>query len=215
MNIVATGIPLEFFLFALVLTGVAVFHRRTFEVAVVGAVVITATRWLTAPFNPLHHLQGEWPLLLNLFGLLMGFALLAHHFAESHVPSALPRWLPAGWLGGLVLLGMVFVLSSFLDNIAAALIGGTLTMIVFRGHVHVGYLAAIVAASNAGGAGSVLGDTTTTMMWIDGVSPRDVLHAYVGAGVAVLACGLVAAHQQQRYHPMSHSEGGQPLDWGR
>ena len=42
---------------------------------------------------------------------------------------------------------------------------------VFRGKVHIGYLAAIVAASNAGGAGSVVGDTTTTMMWIDGVSP--------------------------------------------
>ena len=42
---------------------------------------------------------------------------------------------------------------------------------VFRGKVHIGYLAAIVAASNAGGSGSVVGDTTTTMMWIDGVSP--------------------------------------------
>ena len=46
---------------------------------------------------------------------------------------------------------------------------------VFRGKVHIGYLAAIVAASNAGGSGSVVGDTTTTMMWIDGVNPLDVL----------------------------------------
>ena len=46
---------------------------------------------------------------------------------------------------------------------------------VFRGKVHIGYLAAIVAASNAGGSGSVVGDTTTTMMWIDGVSPLAVL----------------------------------------
>ena len=63
------------------------------------------------------------------------------------------------------------MLSSFLDNIAAALIGGTMARHVFRGKVHIGYLAAIVAASNAGGSGSVVGDTTTTMMWIDGVSP--------------------------------------------
>ena len=48
---------------------------------------------------------------------------------------------------------------------------------VFRGKVHIGYLAAIVAASNAGGSGSVVGDTTTTMMWIDGVSPLSVLEA--------------------------------------
>ena len=66
---------------------------------------------------------------------------------------------------------IVFVLSSFLDNIAAALIGGVMAREVFRGKVHIGYLAAIVAASNAGGAGSVVGDTTTTMMWIAGVSP--------------------------------------------
>jgi Na+/H+ antiporter NhaD/arsenite permease-like protein len=63
-----------------------------------------------------------------------------------------------------VLLVMIFVLSSFLDNIAAALIGGTIARAVFRNKVHIGYLAAIVAASNAGGLGSVVGDTTTTMM---------------------------------------------------
>ena len=47
----------------------------------------------------------------------------------------------------------------------------------------IGYLAAIVAASNAGGSGSVIGDTTTTMLWIAGVSPLQVLHAYVAARV--------------------------------
>ena len=75
---------------------------------------------------------------------------------------------------------------------------------MFRGKVHIGYLAAIVAASNAGGSGSVVGDTTTTMMWIDGVSPLQVLEAYVAAGVALLhlrhsggaaAAALFADHQ--------------------
>ena len=87
------------------------------------------------------------------------------------MPHVLPRFLPDDWKGGFVLLVMVFVLSSFLDNIAAALIGGTVAASVFKRRVHIGYLAAIVAASNAGGSGSVVGDTTTTMMWIDGVSP--------------------------------------------
>ena len=205
----------EFILFGLVLTGVAAFHRRTFEVAVAGAIIITCYRMFATPFSLMHHLQGEFLLLLNLFGLLMGFALLARHFAESHIPAALPRWLPSGWLGGLTLLAIVFVLSAFLDNIAAAMIGGTIAMIVFRGQVHVGYLAAIVAASNAGGAGSVLGDTTTTMMWIDGVSPLDVLHAYVGAGTRLLFCGLVAARQQQRQHPIVRSEDVKRIDGGR
>ncbi len=210
-----SGIPIEFYLFALVLMGVAVFHRWTFEVAVAGAVVITVYRWVASPFSPLQHWHGEWPLLLNLFGLLMGFALLARHFAESHVPAVLPRWLPAGWMGGLALLGCVFVLSSFLDNIAAAMIGGTIAMVVFRGHLHVGFLAAIVAASNAGGAGSVMGDTTTTMIWIDGVSPFHVLHAYVGAGTATLVCGVIAARQQHRHHPIFFSEERRRIDGGR
>jgi hypothetical protein len=95
---------------------------------------------------------------------------------------------------------IVFVLSSFLDNIAAALIGGTVAATVFHHKVHIGYIAALVAASNAGGSGSVVGDTTTTMMWIDGVSPLDVLHAYVAAGVALVVCGIPAALQQQRTH---------------
>ena len=90
----------------------------------------------------------------------------------------------------------------FLDNIAAALIGGTMAHTVFRGKVHIGYLAAIVAASNAGGSGSVVGDTTTTMMWIDGVSPLAVLDAYVAAAVALVVCGIPAALQQQRYSPI-------------
>ena len=97
---------------------------------------------------------------------------------------------------------IVFVLSSFLDNIAAALIGGVMAREVFRGKVHIGYLAAIVAASNAGGAGSVVGDTTTTMMWIAGVSPLAVVEAYVAVSVAIFIFGIPAAIQQQRYSPI-------------
>jgi Na+/H+ antiporter NhaD/arsenite permease-like protein len=141
-------------------------------------------------------------MLSNLFCLLTGFALLSRHFEKSRVPVMLPRILPHDWKGAFVMLVMVFVLSSFLDNIAAALIGGAMAHQLFNGRVHVGYLAAIVAASNAGGSGSVVGDTTTTMMWIDGVDPLDVLHAYAAAGVAVVVCGIPAALQQQKYSPI-------------
>src|SRR3989304_2219196 len=130
----------------------------------------------------------------NLFAVaLLCVALLSKHFEDSKVPAVLPKYLPSDWKGAFVLLVMVFVLSSFLDNIAAALIGGAMAHTVFRGKVHIGYLAAIVAASNAGGSGSVVGDTTTTMMWIDGVSPLTVASAYVAAGVAVVIFGIPAA----------------------
>jgi Na+/H+ antiporter NhaD/arsenite permease-like protein len=202
-------VPIDFVLFGLVLAGVAIFHHHTLRVAVIGLAVITAFKVLFSPFatgpGPEGlgaHLLHEWVLIVNLLLLLMGFALLSRHFEDSRVPAWLPRLLPDDWKGGFALLVIIFVLSSFLDNIAAALIGGTIASVVFRGKVHIGYLAAIVAASNAGGSGSVVGDTTTTMMWIDGVSPLAVLEAYVAAGVALVIFGIPAARQQHRYSPI-------------
>jgi len=194
-------IPIEFILFALTLLGVAVFHHHTLKVALVGLASITVYK-LFAGFDLLHHLANEWVILVNLFALLVGFALLSRHFEESRIPRILPRFLPDDWKGGLVLLAMVFVLSAFLDNIAAAIIGGTIASTVYRRKVHIGFLAAIVAASNAGGSGSVVGDTTTTMMWLDGVSPLDVLHAYVAAVAAFFVFAIPAARQQQRHSPI-------------
>ncbi|MFM9883442.1 MAG: citrate transporter [Burkholderiales bacterium] len=217
------GLPLEFFLFALTLLGVALFHNRTFEVALTGLAVIALYKIIGPGFKAgdgvggfVSHMGHEWVILTNLLCLLLGFALLSKHFEESQVPKVLPKYLPDDWKGAFVLLLMVFVMSSFLDNIAAALIGGAMAHTVFRGKVHIGYLAAIVAASNAGGAGSVVGDTTTTMMWIDGVSPLAVLDAYVAAGVAVVVCGIPAALQQHKYSPIMRDEpGGTHIDVAR
>ena len=87
----------------------------------------------------------EWVIIANLACLLLGFAILSRHFEKSHVPLALPKLLPDDWKGCFALLAIVFVLSSFLDNIAAALIGGAMAHTLFK-KVHLGYLAAIVAA---------------------------------------------------------------------
>ena len=203
------GIPLDFVLFALTLLGVALFHHYTLQVALTGLAVISLYKIGFTGFHEgtgvtgwLLHLQHEWVTLTNLLGLLLGFAMLARHFEDSRLPEILPRYLPEGWKGGFVLLVMVFAMSAFLDNIAAALIGGTVAAGVFRRRVHIGYLVAIVAASNAGGAGSVVGDTTTTMMWIDGVAPLDVISAYAAAVPALILFGLVAARQQHQYAPI-------------
>jgi Na+/H+ antiporter NhaD/arsenite permease-like protein len=217
------GAPVEFFLFAAVLTGVALFHRHTLRVALAGVVVITMYKLSVTGFKEGPGLYGlssrirsEWVVLSNLFLLLLSFALLARHFEKTRIPVILPRVLPHDWKGGFLLLMMVFVLSSFLDNIAAALIGGAMAHPLFRGKVHVGYLAAIVAASNAGGSGSVVGDTTTTMMWIDGVSPLNVFEAYAGAVAAVVVTGIPAALQQQRFSPiLRHAHERVHLDWAR
>jgi Na+/H+ antiporter NhaD/arsenite permease-like protein len=219
----AGGIPIEFVFFALTLLGVAIFHHHTLQVALIGLAVIILYKLGFTGFKAgagigglATHMAHEWVILTNLLCLLVGFALLSNHFEKSHVPQVLPRFLPDGWKGCFALLAVIFVLSGFLDNIAAALIGGTIAASVFRGKVHIGYLAAIVAASNAGGAGSVVGDTTTTMMWLDGVSPLKVLDAYVAATVALVVCGIPAAIQQQRYAPIMKHEGPHaPIDWAR
>src|SRR5256712_8927755 len=219
----ALGVPFEFVLFGLTLTGVALFHHHTLQVALIGlgAIVLYKLAFTGFKAGPgmdgfALHMLHEWVILANLFGLLLGFALLSKHFEESQVPAVLPRYLPDDWKGGFVLLWMIFVLSSSLDSIAAALIGGTIARTVFRGKIHIGYLAAIVAASNAGGSGSVVGDTTTTMMWIDGVHPLQVLEAYVAAGTAMLIFGIPASIQQQRYSPIVRDPPkGVVIDWAR
>jgi Na+/H+ antiporter NhaD/arsenite permease-like protein len=203
------GIPVDFILFALTLLGVALFHHQTLYVAVTGLVVITLYKLAFGDFSGVPGTDGltgllahEWVTLANLLGLLLGFALLSEHFERSGLPTLLPHYLPDDWKGGLCLLLLVFVLSSFLDNIAAAMIGGTMAAVLYKRHVHIGFLAAIVAASNAGGSGSVVGDTTTTMMWISGVRPGQVFEAYVAALVAVLICGTIAARQQHAFQPI-------------
>ena len=223
MNVTSLPVPVEFLLFGLTLVGIALFNRSTLQVALAGLAAVVAYKLLWTGFREgpgllglAHHLGAEWVPLTNLLGLLTGFALLANHFYESRMPAVLPRFLPGGWKGGFVLLVMVCVISAFLDNIAAAIVGGTMARPLFRDRLHTGYIAAIVAASNAGGAGSVVGDTTTTMMWIAGVSPLGVLHAYIGSIVAVLFCGVVAAIQQQRYAGIVRDPPpGLEIDWWR
>ena len=215
-------VRIEFIIFGLILLGVALFHKQTFWVAIIGLTVLLTFKLIFDPgFHLFEHMfgttpmveqfmdkglrEGEWGIILNLLGLLLGFAILSKIFEESGVPDVLPKFLPDDWKGPFILLIFVFILSSFLDNIAAALIGGTIALVVFKKKVHIGYIAAIVAASNAGGSGSVVGDTTTTMMWIDGVSAFNVLHAYVAAFAALLFFAYFASHQQDKYQKIQSS----------
>ena len=145
-------VRVEFIVFGLILLGVAVLHKQTFQVATIGLLVLLAIKLLFDPgFHLYHHLfgsnsfltqltdkslrQGEWGIILNLAGLLLGFAILSKIFEESGVPAILPKYLPDDWKGPFLLLVFVFVLSSFLDNIAAALIGGAIAVVVFKNRV--------------------------------------------------------------------------------
>jgi Na+/H+ antiporter NhaD/arsenite permease-like protein len=222
-GLVIFGVPFEFVLFAATLVGVALLHHSTLQVALTGVAAVILYKLIFTGFDEgagipgfIGHLGHEWVILANLALLLTGFALLSRHFEQSKFPDTAPNILPSGWIGGLTLLALTAFISSFLDNIAAALIGATMARHVYKGRVHIGYLAAIVAASNAGGAGSVVGDTTTTMMWIAGKSPLSVLHAYVGAFAAFAIFGVAGARLQERYQPLVAVPGVQiTVDWMR
>jgi Na+/H+ antiporter NhaD/arsenite permease-like protein len=215
--------PFEFALFGATLLGVALFHQRTLTVALAGLAAILIYKLTVASFADgpgvaglSAHVEHHWVELANLGLLLLGFAVLSRHFEQSNLPERAPDLLPNDWTGGLVLLALVFVMSAFLDNIAGALIGATIAAHVYRKRVHIGYLAAIVAASNAGGAGSVVGDTTTTMMWIAGKSPADVILAFVGSFVAFAVFAIPASRAQQRFAPiLKHETGSVIIDWAR
>jgi Na+/H+ antiporter NhaD/arsenite permease-like protein len=213
---------MEYVIFGATLLGVALFHHRALHVALAGLAAVVVLQLASgssvglAAHEILDHLADEWVILTNLLLLLLGFAVLSNQFEQSGLPETIPSWLPIGWVGGVVLLGLVFLLSIFLDNIAGAIIGGVAARHVFPRRVTVGFLAAITAAANAGGAGSVIGDTTTTMMWISGISPLEVLPAFIGALVAFAVFAPFAAIAQQKASPMVQANlGNVVIDWMR
>jgi Na+/H+ antiporter NhaD/arsenite permease-like protein len=208
--LVTTSTVLLFGLFAATLLGIARFHKYALQLALGGLVAVLAVRLTLTEFAPLAHLQHEAHILLNLAGLLLGFAVLADYFERSHLPEKLTEVLPSGKAGAFALLVLVACLSAVLDNIAAALIGGSAAITLFRRKVHIGYLAAIVAASNAGGAGSVIGDTTTTMLWIAGATPLQVAEAALAAIVALAFFGVFASAQQNALQPLVRNEQAPP-----
>ena len=217
------GAPLQFILFGLMLVGVALFHKRALAISLAGLAAIVAYEALVSGFPTGdgiaalgRHIEHEWVTFANLLLLLVGFELLSNQFEQSNLPDHLPNLLPDDWTGGLALLAIVFVMSAFLDNIAAAVLGGVMARHVYKGRVSISFLAAIVAAANAGGAGSVIGDTTTTMMWLHGVSPVAVLPAFVAALPAFVIAGVIGARLQQRHQPiLARDEPDHPLQWRR
>lgn len=217
------GFPTEFYFFVIILLCVALFHNHVLKIALTGLAIVSLYKIGFSSFKTgfgiegfIDHLIHEWVIITNLLLLLVGFALLSNHFEKSNVTEILSSILPKGWQGAFALLAIIFFLSSFLDNIAGAIIGATMASKLFKKKIHIGYLAAIVAVANAGGAGSVLGDTTTTMMWLAGVSPIKVLHAFIGSIVALLFVGYFSAKQQNAYQPLiSNLESKLGLDWSR
>ncbi|CAN5446851.1 sodium:proton antiporter NhaD [soil metagenome] len=217
------GAPVEFYLFGLTLVGIGFLHKHALWVSLAGLAAVLVYQGLVSGFPTgfgvaalAAHAHHEWVVLSNILLLLVGFEVLSNQFERSNLPDHMPSLLPDNWTGGLVLLAIVFAMSAVLDNIAAAMIGGVMAKHVYDSKVSIGFLAAIVAAANAGGAGSVIGDTTTTLMWLHGVSPRAILPAFIASAVAFLVFGTVGALAQHRHQPiLARDAPGHPIAWRR
>jgi len=216
-------LPIEFVLFGAMLLGVALFHKRALPISLLGFLAILLFETIVTEYPTgrgsgalLAHAQHEWVIITNLLLLLIGFEVLSNQFERSNISDHLPNILPDGFAGSVALLGVVFVLAAFLDNIAAAVLGGVMARHLYGGRVTVAFVAALVAASNAGGAGSVIGDTTTTIMWLKGVSALTVIPAYIAAVPAFVVLALFGARAQHRHQAiLANDQPGHPLEWRR
>ena len=85
-------VRVEFIIFGIILLGVALFHKQTFWVAVIGLSVLLTFKLIFDPgFNLMEHLfgttpmgdqlmdkdlrQGEWGIILNLSGIAAGVCI--------------------------------------------------------------------------------------------------------------------------------------------
>lgn len=210
--------PFEFGLFASVIAGLIFFHKYMLEITLCGVFILWMALYTGRDFDIVHHVvDHEWHMLTNVFLLLLGFAILAKAFENTKIPLWLPRILPDNEFGLAVLLVIVAVMSLFLDNIAAALIGGTIARTVFNNRVAISTVVGIAAASNAGGAPSPVGDTTTTMMWISGIEAGYLLKAGIGALIVVLFISVPLSYLQHKHQKIQADPppGGVKINMGQ
>ncbi|MGR3220286.1 MAG: SLC13 family permease [Candidatus Anammoxibacter sp.] len=135
-----------------------------------------------------HHLIEEIHELLNLGGLLVGFACLAYQFEKSGLSRLIAKKIIDRFddrVAESLILAMIWLLSGFCDNIASALVGTGL-MVMIHGRFRLRTILLITVVANAGGAYSVVGDTTTTFLWIKGISQMQLFPALLPSFVCLL-----------------------------
>ncbi|MBF0345553.1 MAG: hypothetical protein HQL06_15165 [Nitrospirae bacterium] len=181
----------EFSSFILVLLVLMIFHKHKLLTAISGFTALSVIYLLRHGIGAyLHHLAqpSEYHLLYNLILLLPGFAMVAYYFEESGFDERISRVIRSDT----ILLWAVFCLSIVLDNIAAAMIGGVLLSTRYGREVPFIMVVSVIASSNLGGAGSFAGDTTTVMLFVNGVSITTLAKGYAASIPAQVVINLFA-----------------------
>ncbi len=198
--------------FVAMLVGLLVFHHRKNQVVGIGFAALTLCFLVKhGGWGYVHHLTEHHRahLLLNLAGLLPGFALVAHYFEHSGAAEKISRVLRTD----ASILWTVFWLSTFLDNIAAAMIGGVILLSVYGKHTPFRLIVSVIAASNLGGAGSPVGDTTTVMLFLAGKPVGLILRAFMATIPAQYLICLWASRHDVR--PLDTAHGESVIHWRR
>jgi hypothetical protein len=191
---------LAFVLFVMMLIALMKVHHHKLQVVLCGFAALSI--W----FSLHHHSVVHWGehlmehhrfhLLYNLALLIPGFACVANAFERSGAAHGIA----ARVTSVAVVLWIVFWLSTVLDNIAAAMIGGVLLM-ALPGKPSFATLVGVICASNLGGAGSPIGDTTTVMLYLskDPVVPLwQIFFAFIGSLPAMLAITYWVQYKNRR-----------------
>lgn len=202
-----------FGLFIVMLGGLLLFHHHKLRVVGIGFAMLTAV--FASKMGGLevwaHHFAEPHRahLLMNLALLLPAFALVAHYFEHSGASYGLARLLKSDT----ALLWTVFWLSTVLDNIAAALIGATILLAKYgKENIPFSMIVGLIGASNLGGAGSPVGDTTTVMMFISEdpkIAVMEIFKAFAATiPTQVLLCLWATRHDCQPQASLGNSGGG-------
>ena len=197
-----------FILFIAMLGGLLVAHHHKLSVVVIGFAVLGS---LFVWKHGLAHFGAHFMdhhrshLLINLTLLLPGFALVAYHFEHSGASGKLAKKLASD----LAVLWVVFWLSTILDNIAAAMIGGTIAMARYGKNPPFELLVGIIGASNLGGAGSPVGDTTTVMLFISEdpkIPVGEIFKGFVASLPAMVLLGFWAVSGNGKGNGADHEK---------
>ncbi|WP_092401227.1 MULTISPECIES: hypothetical protein [Candidatus Ichthyocystis] len=200
---------MDIFFFLLSVLCIALFEKHSKFFIFAGSVSIVASRLLVSHEslgNIFLPITSNITFLIDLFFILTTFSFVSEHIERSRITLVIKRIIPRNAMGYFCLLLITFLLSTFLDNILAALVCGTVAQKII-GNISVQFIAAIVAAANAGGAGSALGDTTTTMLWLSGVPATKLIYAFYGSVIALFLFGIPASLNQYKKTKIENCQG--------
>ena len=130
-------------------------------------IFIINTDSVTANENLFHHLAQASGILFFLLGAMTIVELIDVHDGFDIITNRISTTSKKKLLW--IVCGTAFILSAILDNLTTTIVMLSLTRkLISEKEDRLRFAGMIIIAANAGGAWSVIGDVTTTMLWIGG-----------------------------------------------